>query len=199
MPRTWETAWEEFFNLYHYPIRIVVRSAFRRYGWYAATDHDVADVVTYVFESIFRGQEKFDLDPTRGRFRQFLSSLCQRRTVDFIRKHRKRGLLDSLDAGALDHSNAPECALVVTPSIDEEERRGFETALLGTLLAELRQQVSPQTYLIFELVKLTGHTPAEVAAQLGVKRAVVDNSIYKALKKLRALAAEPDFADEFQA
>jgi RNA polymerase sigma factor (sigma-70 family) len=197
MPRVWETAWEEFFDLYHYPVRIVVRGAFRRCAWHAVTEHDVADVVTDVFEAIFRGQDAFALDPAKGRFRQFLTTLCQRRVVDFIRRHKHRGKHDSLDAHAPDAPFSIEAS--ESPALHEEEQRGFETALLGTLLTALRQQVSPQIYLIFELVKLNGYEAAEVATQLGVKRGVVDNSIFKAMEKLRTLAADPAITAEFQA
>ena len=194
MPGTWEQAWEEFFDLYHYPVRICVKGAFQRQNWLATTEHDLSDVTMTVFESIFRGQESFILDPDRGRFRQFLTTLCQRRVVDFIRRHKNRGQLEPLDT--LNHETGFTTTLTSDES-GEAERQGFQTAMLGALLAALREQVSPQTFMIFELVKLAGHTPAEVATQLGVKRGVVDNSVFKALQKLRSLAAEPEFAEEF--
>ena len=52
--------------------------------------------------------------------------------------------------------------------------------------------------MIFELVKLSGKSPADVAAQLGIKRGVVDNSIYKAMQKLQEIAARPGIKEEFQ-
>jgi RNA polymerase sigma factor (sigma-70 family) len=196
MPRTWETAWEEFFDLYHYPVRVCVRGAFQRHNWTATTEHDLSDVVMSVFESLFRGQDSFVLDPGRGRFRQFLTTLCQRRVVDFIRRHKHRGRHDSLESLA---AQGADLATIAAPATESEaERQGFDTAAWGALLAALREHVSPQTYMIFELVKLAGHSPADVARQLGVKRGVIDNSIYKALQTLRTLAATPEFADEFK-
>ena len=54
--------------------------------------------------------------------------------------------------------------------------------------AALHAVVSPRTYLIFELVKLDGESPEEVAKELGVRRNVIDNTIFKAMKKLREIS-----------
>jgi hypothetical protein len=43
-------------------------------------------------------------------------------------------------------------------------------------------RLSAHGHLIFELVKLNGESPEEVAKELGVQRNVIDNTIIKAMK-----------------
>ena len=76
------------------------------------------------------------------------------------------------------------------------EEDAFRSALLGTLLAALHAEVSPRTYLIFELVKLNGESPEEVAEQLGVQRNVIDNTIFKAMRKLREISKREEILQE---
>lgn len=187
--RIWEASWEEFFDLYHRAAQICVRRTFYRYGWQHLSE-DVAEEVTLrVFTSIFRGSEGAGFDPSKGRFRQFLSSVCQRRVVDHIRAHKNEGLFSSIDVDGAPplHADDP-----FARAADE----AFDDAVLGVLLAALRTEVSPRVYLIFELVKLAGEDPVQVSEQLGVRRAVVDNSIFKAMKKLREIAQSPEIAKE---
>ncbi|MFV0338291.1 MAG: RNA polymerase sigma factor [Chthoniobacterales bacterium] len=165
--------------------------AFKRYGWEQVELADLQDVVIAVFESLVKGGESFD--PAKGRFRQFLTTLCQRRVVDFIRSHtRKFSMLQALDSEVFDEKEIDPGFL--KPSMQEEV--AFQNALLGTLLAALHAEVPPRTYLIFEMVKLNGESPEEVAEQLGIKRAMVDNTIYKAMKKLREISQRPEIQQE---
>ncbi len=195
MPHLWESSWEEFFDLYHNAVRTCVRGAFQRKGWHNVMDQDVQHVVMSVFESIFRGDASFKPDASKGRFRQFLTAIASRRVVDFVRSRSRyrheesweqtpEAVEDTLDQGATD-------------AFREEEAKVFRTALIGTLLAALRTEVSPQIFMIFELVKLIGESPESVADQMGVTRAVVDNSVYKAIKKLREIIQRPEIQEEF--
>jgi len=76
------------------------------------------------------------------------------------------------------------------------EEDAFRSALLGTLLAALHAEVSPRTYLIFELVKLNGESPEEVAEQLGIGRNVIDNTVFKTMKKLREISQREEIQQE---
>lgn len=190
VPAAWESSWEEFFDLYHQAVRICVVGCFRGHGWMTTDDGIVDDVTLRVFVSVCRGRASSDFDPAKGRFRQFLSTVCRRRVVDFIRHHKNDGLVRALESEDLD------CAAVDDP-FQRMIDTAFNDALLGTLLAALRAAVSPRVFMIFELVKLAGEDASEVADQLGVKRGVVDNSIFKAMGKLREIARDPAIAAEF--
>lgn len=189
IPRLWESSWEEFFDLYHHAVRICVAGSFHRYGWHGVDESFVEDVTLRVFQSILRDADASGFDPARGRFRHFLSSICLRRVVDFIRQHKNDARLETL------HDDEIYDTIVDDPfsrKIDE----AFTDALLGTLLSALRAQVSPRIFMIFELVKLNGEDPAMVAEQLGVRRGVVDNSVFKATEKLRQIAQNSEIRRE---
>jgi len=191
MPRLWETSWEDFFNLYHNAVNVCVLGAFKRHDWRSVSPHDQQDVVLKVFESLFKGHETFD--PSKGRFRQFLTTLCQRRVVDFIRSHARRSAqFTSLDSDSPEETEIKETLAINDPA----EEDAFRTALLGTLLSALHAEVPPRTYIIFELVKLNGVPPEEVAEQLGIHRHVIDNTIHKAMKKLRAISQRDEIRQE---
>lgn len=189
IPRLWESSWEEFFDLYHHAVKVCVAGNFHRHGWRGVDDGFVGDVTLRVFHSILRSGDAAGFDPRKGRFRNYLSAICQRRVVDFIREHKNDARLETLDGH--DTSNATG-----DDPFARKMEEAFTDALLGTLLSALRSQVSPRIFMIFELVKLNGEDPAAVAEQLGVRRGVVDNSIYKALEKLRQIARSPEICEE---
>ena len=131
--------------------------------------------------------------PPKGRFRQFLTTLCQRRVVDFLRNHiRKSSKLTSLDTEGFGEKEI-DAAFAKNSSTEED---AFHSALLGTMLAALHAEVPPRTYLIFELVNLNGQSPDAVAEQMGVQRNVIHNTIYKAIKKLREISEREEIQQE---
>ena len=144
-----------------------------------------------MFESFDRAQESFELNDAKGRLRQFLTTLCQRRVVDFIRSsHRHTAGRVSLEQSA---EARPEAT---SAPHEDEESKAFAKAQIGTLLSALRDEISPRNYMIFELVKLNGKMPEDVARQFGIKRGVIDNSIYKATRKLRDIAARAGLEEQ---
>ena len=190
-PAVWNSSWDEFFDIYHQAVIACVLSSFKKFGWDNVGEQDLEDVVIRVFESFDRAQESFELNDAKGRLRQFLTTLCQRRVVDFIRStHRHTAGRISLD----------QCAEAQPENFSEphedEESQAFAKAQIGTLLSALRDEVSPRNFMIFELVKLNGEKPEEVACQFGIKRGVIDNSIYKATRKLRAIAARAGLEEQ---
>ena len=190
MARLWESSWEDFFDLYHHAVRICVAGNFHRHGWVGVDDGFVEDVTLRVFHSILRSGEGSGFNPQKGRFRHFLSSICQRRVVDFIREHKNDARQEPLDG----HESLNTAT---DDPLSRKSDEAFNDALIGTLIAALRDQVSPRVFMIFELVKLNGEDPAGVAEQMGVRRGVVDNSIFKALEKLRQIARSPEIRAEF--
>ena len=191
MPHIWETSWEEFFGIYHHAVNVCVLGAFSRYKWHDVPHQDLQDVAIAVFESIFKGHESFD--PAKGRFRSWLTTLCQRRVADFLRAHmRMAAKTTPIDSDIIEKLESD--AAFAKHSIEEEE--AFRNALLGTLLSALRSEVSPRTIRIFEDVKLNGKSPEEVAEELGVQRNVIDNTIFKAMKKLREISKREEIQQE---
>lgn len=197
MPVRWEQSWDEFFALYFRAVRSSVIAAFRRVGWHDVDETIVEDRVMEIFGEIYAG--KLQHDPEKGQFRQLLQTVCKRRVVDFIRYHSRRPTTVSVDAGTTGESvKTGQLGVIPAQAIHREtEKREHRTALLAELVSALRGEVSPQVFSIFEEVKLHGASPDEVAEDLGVRRSVVDNSVYKAMKKLREIAAAPAWKEEF--
>ncbi len=189
-PSVWHASWDEFFDIYHHAVGVCVQTSFAKHGWTHVTAADLEDVVIRVFESFDQAQKTFELNDAKGRLRQFLTTLCQRRVVDFIRSQRR------FTTGRMSLEDCEELSEVAeTNSFEEEESRAFAQAQIGTLLSALREEISPRNYMIFELVKLNGEKPDDVARQFGIKRGVVDNSIYKTMRKLRAIAVRADLEE----
>lgn len=186
--QSWEESWETFFDLYHQAVRVCVAGGFHRNNWNGVDESVIDDVTLCVFQSVLRGGAGFD--PDKGRFRHFLSTICRRRVADYIREHRRDAQQGPLEDSVLGETS------VDRPFLRLEEE-AFRNALLGMLIAALRKCVSPRVFLIFELVKLNGEEPDLVARQLGVRRGVVDNSVFKAMQQLRKIAENPEMRKEF--
>jgi RNA polymerase sigma factor (sigma-70 family) len=181
----WQSSWDEFFDIYHQAVRVCVVQSFTRRGWHTVSESDADDVVMRVFQSFHEAQQSFELEDAKGRLRQFLTTLSQRRVVDFMRSQRRhnegRVWFDSDN-----HPDVPEEASTLDGRVDE----AFRAARSALLFSVLREQTSPRIFMIFESVKLNGRKPEDVARELGVTRGVIDNSIHKAMTKLRAIAAK---------
>jgi RNA polymerase sigma-70 factor (ECF subfamily) len=111
--------------------------------------------------------------------------LTYRRTVDLLRKTRP---LDNL---LLEAEEVPEAA---APELD---KAAYNRALLATMIAELRETIPHKWFSIFEQVKLQGIPAAKVAEELNENRSVVDNTVYKAMQKLREIAVKPEYRAEY--
>jgi RNA polymerase sigma factor (sigma-70 family) len=191
----YQNAWATFFDLYHEPLSMVVQAAFRQYNWYQVPDDVLEETIADVVVSFFKA--KFTYDPEAGRFRNYLRQLAGWRVQDKIAKMAKVRAerlqpTESEDLEIIDSSvNAPDL------EIDAREQNTYRAALLATMLEDVRNRVSPQTFLMFEMTKILGHSPDAVAEQFKVKRNVVDNAAYRVLGKLKELANNPEYQREY--
>jgi RNA polymerase sigma-70 factor (ECF subfamily) len=110
--------------------------------------------------------------------------LTRARTVDLLRKIRP------LDNVALQEEVLEGAA----PELDTGE---YNKALLATMIAELKETIPHKWFLIFEQVKLQGIPAARVAEEMSESRGVVDNTVYKAMQKLREIAVKPEYQTEY--
>jgi len=145
----------------------------------------VADAVaTVVCE--FHTKAQYRYDPARGKLRRFLKILTNARVVDLLRVERP-----------LDHIELNPENWEATSAESEEEGLAFQRAVLATLVEDLRNRIPVRQFEVFEMVKLKGMDVEETAAALGVKRSVVDNTIYRAMNALRELARDPVYRQEY--
>jgi RNA polymerase sigma factor (sigma-70 family) len=179
----WQQSWKLFLELYKKPMRFMAAAAYAKYtGGSPPPQEFLEDVVSNVIVDLFT-RNRFD--PVRGKFRSYLAVLTYRRTVDLLRKTRP---LDNL---LLEAEEVPEAA---APELD---KAAYNRALLATMIAELRETIPHKWFSIFEQVKLQGIPAAKVAEELNENRSVVDNTVYKAMQKLREIAVKPEYRAEY--
>ncbi|MEI6713509.1 MAG: sigma-70 family RNA polymerase sigma factor [Verrucomicrobiota bacterium] len=146
----------------------------------------IEDVVSLVVVD-FLTKNRFDAE--RGRLRTYLRVLTNARVVDLLRKERP-----------FDHLSLEDCddqAFSETPAETPDERKSFSQALLATLIEDMKEQIPLRHFEIFEMVKLKEMPPSQVAEELGVDRRVVDNTVYKVMKRLREIGSRPEYQEEY--
>ena len=178
----WEQSWKLFLELYKKPLRSMAAAAYVKYtGGGRPPQEFIEDVVSSVIVNVFT---KNRFDPERGKFRNYLAMLARARAVDLLRKTRP---LDSVTWQEDVHEGP-------APELDNGE---YNKALVATMIAELRETIPHKWFSIFEQVKLQGIPPAKVAEELNESRSVVDNTVYKAMQKLREIAVKPEYQTEY--
>jgi len=183
----WQVSWKRFLELYHLPLQTMAASLYRRHTGNAVPPQDVVeDIVASVVVDFF---QKDRFDPKRGRLRTYLRVLTNAKLVDMLRKEKP-----------LNHESLTTMGTSMVESLpaeSPEENKSYQQALLATLIEDLREQIPYRHFEIFELVKLKGMSPENAAVELGVQRGVIDNTVYKVTKKLREIAANPEYQEEY--
>lgn len=170
-------AWRRLVRLY-YPL---VRHWCLRAG---LRTEDAADVAQEVFRALAGNVVRFDRDGGKNSFRGWLHGITRRQ----ILAHRRHQNRQPEAAGGTDAlrglAQVPE-AVVEEPSAAEDASE--RTGLLRRALAMLRHEVEERTFQAFWRAAVEGHTPADIAADLGM----TVNSVYLAKARLlRRLRAE---------
>ena len=183
----WQVSWKRFHELYHGPLMAMAAGIYRYHTGNAVPPQEaIEDVVATVVVDFFK-RDRFD--PERGRLRTYLRVLTNARIVDMLRKEKP-----------LDHDSLADREELAEslPAESPEEERSFQQALLATLIEDLREHIPLRQFEIFEMVKLKGISPDAAAADLGVHRGVIDNTIYKVMIRLREIAASPEYEEEYE-
>jgi RNA polymerase sigma factor (sigma-70 family) len=189
----WQVSWKRFLELYYAPLEAAVRTSYRRHtGGGEPSPGFVEDAVADTVVDFFtRSQFRFDRD--RGRLRTFLRTLANARVVDRLRKERP------LDHQPLADCPDPEKSADAgdLPPESQAEAEAFRHALLATLVEDLRNRIPLRQFEVFERVKLKHQSPQSVAEDLGLRRAMVDRYVHKAMTALRRIARQSDYLEEF--
>ena len=195
---TWQDSWKRFWELYHQPLMSMAGHLYQFHtNGLKPSQSALEDVVAGVVVDFFR---KNHFDPARGRLRTYLRVLTNARVVDMLRKEKPfqheplDGECDSSGDSLVESPPAKS-----PPAESSEERESFQNTLLATLVEDLREHISHRQFEIFELVKLKEMSPEDAASKLGVKRGVIDNNVYKVMVRLREIAANPEYQEEYYA
>jgi RNA polymerase sigma factor (sigma-70 family) len=185
----WQISWKRFLELYHEPIEVIARSCYRHHtGGHEPSSGFIEDAVANTVADFFaRGQHRYDKE--KGRLRTYLRLLTNARVVDLLRKERPIDQKPLVDDGGVPASDLP--------AESRSESEAFHRSLLATLVEDLRNRIPLRQFEIFERVKLKHQSPAFVAEDLGMQRAMVDRYVHKAMTALRELASHAEYQEEF--
>lgn len=179
LPRSADAvAWREFVELYE---PLVLRFARRR----GLQEADARDLVQRVFTSVAGAVERWQPDPSRGKFRAWLFRIARNHLINQARLRRRerpvggstqvRRLQAEIDERVMDAGD-----------IETEYRRAvFESAA-----ARVKRLVQPATWSAFWETMVEGRSCEEVAEELGIRVGAVYVARSRVVSRLRAVAEE---------
>ncbi len=174
-------SWAEFYDLYHRLVRSVAMKA-------GLSQTDAEDVVQETFFKVSKSIQKFEYDPSKGRFRSWLCLITKQQVANHYRKARK---LPELPAFWNEDPDEPHVDIPDPTNnweaIWEAEARKHTIHLA---LTRLKTKVKPKPYQIFLAHCIKGMDVKEVAHVMEVSA----NEVY--LAKSRVM---PLFEEEIQA
>jgi RNA polymerase sigma-70 factor (ECF subfamily) len=179
-------AWDQFVTIYQPLIFRLARSK----GFQEA---DAQDVVQEVMLAVSKAIHRWEPDPDKGRFRDWLFRIARNMMINFLtrRKHKSLGAVESADEMLVDHPD-PSSSSEATQEFELEYRRG-----VFLLAAErVRAQVRPNTWEAFRLTAIEEFSIAKAARQLGMKEGAVLVARCRVLARMRLVVAELDMQSE---
>ena len=142
-------------------------------------DADARDVTQQVLASVLKAIEKFEYDPQRGRFRDWLGTIAMHEIQRHQRKDRRPG--KGLGAGqgdsAADRLNGP-----VDPAWLEE----FNVYIFAAALERIRTDFDDDSWQAFDWTWLANVKPQVAASRLGKSSAWIYKARYRVLQRLRS-------------
>ena len=168
-------AWGEFVAIYE---PLVYRLA-RRQG---LQDADAHDLCQEVFRTVARAIERYDLDPTRGRFRGWLSRIARNLLINFLtrRPYRLRG------SGSTSVQELLEAQPADDPSATAVFEAEYRRQLFRWAADAVRGEFAPSTWRAFWITAIDGRAPADAAAELGLSVGAVYIARSRVLARLKA-------------
>lgn len=164
-------AWEQFVGLY----APLVYGFARKKG---LQDADAADIAQDVLTSVAQQMRQWEFDPQRGTFRGWLFTIARNRLRNWLASTARRINGSSAD----DHQATLQSQPEETPDDAEYARRVFHWAA-----AQVREQVSEQTWQAFELTAVATRPGPDVAEQLGMTTGAVYLARSRVMAKLKTL------------
>jgi RNA polymerase sigma factor (sigma-70 family) len=158
-----QASWQDFFNTYWQLIYGVAMKA-------GLNDAEAQDVVQETVITVAKNLDQFKTDPAHGSFKGWLLNTTRWRIADqFRRRSPERGQGGRpTDATTRTDTVAriPDPSGFRLEAVWDEE---WEKNLLTVATENVKRQVSPEEYQIFDLCAVRNSPVKEVAAKLGVK------------------------------
>ena len=126
--------------------------------------------------AVAREMPRFQYDPDRGSFKQWLFRILHRRISDHLRKAyhqpavRGEGL-EALEQGRVTPLSASPCT--TEDALAAAWEKEWEQAILESAVADVRTRCNPKHFQVFDYCVLQDWPAAKVAATLGLNTAQV--------------------------
>ena len=170
-----QVGWSDFESIYR-PL-IMLRGRDR-----GISSHELDDLVQQVLLNLFKSDTVYKYDKSKGRFRDYLKTVIDRRAFDLIRKHKDREKsFDELeDKGVLISSDDYEKSEV-------RWNREWHKSLIEQANALRRPEVSPATGDAFHMTVIE-NLPGDVVAQkLNISLESVYVAKHRFIKRLKPI------------
>lgn len=164
-------AWQTFVETY---APLVYRFCRQR----GVQDADAADVAQEVLAQVARSIRKFEYQPERGRFRDWLGTVTRNK----LARHLKRNAIGTAGRGGEADATIESA---VGPEIDPEWTAEFNTHVLRTALERIRPHFEAPTWRAFELVWIEDMAARDVAREMKQPIDFVYVAKSRVLKRLR--------------
>jgi len=172
-------AWVEFVTLYE----PVIYRLMRQHG---LQDVDARDVMQELFLVVSRNVERWEPEKQRGSFRAWLRRVVRNLVINWLRNPQRRiTALGGSEVNAM---------LDLLPAAEQQETLEFDRELRRALFHRAGQQVQNEvqaaTWQAFWETSVSGLSPRDAAAKLGMTVGTVRVAKCRVLARLRAAVAE---------
>jgi RNA polymerase sigma-70 factor (ECF subfamily) len=164
-------AWRAFVDLY---LPLVYRYCRKR----GLQDADARDVTQQVLASVHRAIDKFEYDPTRGRFRGWLGTITQHEIGRHMARDRRPGKGGGEGVGNLRAEQE-------SGEVDSAWLEEFNAHIFAAAIERVRPEFDDLTWQAFEITWLGNVPPREAAEQIGKPPAWVYKARFKVVQRLR--------------
>jgi len=170
-----QVGWMEFEQIYRPLIELRGRDR-------GIQTHELDDLVQHVLLNLFKSKTVYKYDKTKGRFRDYLKTVIDRRAFDLIRK--RKGKISSFDE--LENNGV----LISSEDFEKSEQRWdneWHKHIIEQAIEIIRPEVSPATYEAFCMSVLENIQGETVADTLGISLESVYVAKHRFIKRLKPI------------
>lgn len=172
-----DAAWNEFYIKYR---EMIFKIGAER----QLSDNECEDLMQEVALICSRKLQNFVYDPGRCRFRRFLYRVARNVSFNLVRK-KDKNTFDALDDDY--------CAI---PELDIQFMQEYEQFLLERSFAVLKDSISSESFLAFDMLFVQNLPIKEVVMQTGLSASALYTLKHRCLKKLRGIISDMMMSQE---